>query len=974
MKIRKDKKNTFYKIILFISIVFAAGSLCANPEGGVVAAGNATIEQNPGNTQVNQSSQNAIINWQSFNIGANESTHFQQPSVNSITLNRINPHQGVSQIFGRLTANGKIILVNQSGIFFAPGSYVNVGGIIVSAVDITDQNFLAGKYIFNQAGNYHGTVVNRGYIQAAHNGLIALVGSNVRNDGYIEANLGNVVLSSGDKFTMDLTGDGLVHFSVDAPSSASGFDPEGKLMRDGVKNAGTIVADGGKVLLSAKTAQGVVDNAVNMSGVVQARSVAQQNGKIILNANDGTAHVSGRMIVSGQTGGKIKVLGKHITVASTAELDASGDNRGGTILIGGNAHGAGHEIHAQDTTVERGAKIKADAIHEGDGGKIVVWSDNNTQFHGEISARGGANGGNGGFAETSGGYLDVTDIKINLSAAHGKTGTWLLDPTDLTISNAATSNVNQSGDVYTGDANQNTSNLNITTLLAALAAASVEVETTTGGTGLGNGDITLVDALTWTSTNTLTLRAANNIYLNADITAVNGGLILNAANQAQSITSGSSGAPSATGVTANINVANFNLQQGQWYQVNSSLPTFNVTHNFQLNSGTLPAATVQFTRAAGGNGSSGDPYQLVDIFGVQGIGSNSTTLGYSYTLNNNIDATVTQNWNSGAGFIPISVFTGELNGQNKIITNLFVNSAGNYAGLFGQTSGATISNIQLQNVAISGVQYVGGLIGQATSGTVTNASVTSGTVQGDAYVGGLVGSIINTAIANSSAADAISGKNYLGGLVGENVGTLINSIASGTINIETGGFVAVADTAAFGTGQVTVNSGATLQVNNVTLTNDLILSGFGLSGTNGVLVGTGGNAVVSGRVMLAANVAFGTINSGDVLKLSGSINANNFTVVDIGPGKVICTNSSVCIGADTSNEIVSVITGQSPPAITTPYQPVPHNTQLANDNVSEYQQKTDADQLASQKFVCRHSQNSATCNSLDIEINDVNSG
>src|SRR5436190_5567954 len=126
---------TFVISYLFTSIVFA------NPVVNNVAAGNVTIHQAPNSTTVNQTSQRGIINWHSFNIGAGERTHFQQP-VGGVTLNRISATQGASQIYGRLTATGKIILVNPAGIYFGPTAYVNVGGLIATTADIHDNDFM----------------------------------------------------------------------------------------------------------------------------------------------------------------------------------------------------------------------------------------------------------------------------------------------------------------------------------------------------------------------------------------------------------------------------------------------------------------------------------------------------------------------------------------------------------------------------------------------------------------------------------------------------------------------------------------------------------------------------------------------------------------------------------------------------------------------------------------------------------------
>ncbi len=578
------------KLAVLMITLFVFNTTSANPTGGQVTAGDATINHSGNNTEIKQTSDQAIINWQSFNINSNETTHFQQPSANSITLNRINPGQGASQIFGRLTATGRIILVNQAGLYFGPSAFVDVGSLIVSTANISDQNFLAGKYSFDQPSTMHGVIVNAGIIHAADHGLIALIGSNVSNEGNIQVSLGNVILASGDKFTVDLTGDGLINFSIDADSTGSGRDINGRIMADGVSNSGTVSANGGKIIMSARAAEGVVNHTVNMSGIAEAHSVAQSNGEIILSANS-NIKISGRIDVSGKgnnaNGGKIKIVANKINITKKAILDASGDLNGGTILIktpesnnssitlagnitangytggsvkllsdaihlqsnavidvsgytqggealiGGNMQGKGTEQHAKTVTLDAGAKILANAITMGNGGKVIVWSDGTTNFHGNISAHGGAQGGNGGFVETSGKHLDVADSGINLTAANGQMGTWLLDPENIIIQNNNGSNSNGSynGNVYTptGDNSIVDSNL----LQTALASANVVI--TTGSSGSQQGNITVAAPITWNSNTTLTLNAANMIEILSNgnapmISAPRGNLELNAPN------------------------------------------------------------------------------------------------------------------------------------------------------------------------------------------------------------------------------------------------------------------------------------------------------------------------------------------------------------------------------------------------------------------------------------------------------------
>lgn len=698
---------------------------------------------------------------------------FQQPAQ-GIALNRISPLQGPSQIFGVLTATGRIILINQAGIYFGPTAHVDVGGLIASTSDIANADFLKGNYYFGQPSPYRGSIINEGSIQASQYGLVALMGTAVVNRGRIEAHMGSIQLASGNTFTIDLNGDGLIHFGVGEQATQRGLDQNGNELKNGVSNEGKLIANGGSVYLTGRAAQGVLDNVVNISGVVQAHSVYGKNGTIVLDAGTGNAHVSGRLIASGgkySTGGTVKVLAKSINVDSSAKINVSGGVGGGTILIGGNQSGAGPEMNASRTYVSSGAILNADARLNGDGGKIIIWSDGATNFYGTASAQGGVFGGNGGFVETSGHYLDVNGSKVNTSAPYGNRGTWLLDPTDIYIASSlanataagmsgSDTSANSSGPLTYQAGAVNASLLLTATLDAALANNNILVTTTSGGGGTGN--ITVVDPILWASTEGLTLNATNKIFINNSISGVNGSLTLiakSAALDSSSITTNSSGT---------ISVKNFTLQTGGWNQVTSSLPSFNVSSNFQIGSG-APSATVQFIRATSGNGA-GSPYIVTDIYGLQGIASNSTTLSENFTLGNNINAISTANWTNG--FVPIGItgtpYTGTFNGAGYQVSSLLVNAVG-AAGLFGATSAA--ANISLVGVtgSITGTTNVGGLVG-TNAGTIANAysfaSVSGGTTQG-----GLVGNNSGTISTSYSIGSVASG----GGLVGANTNTITNS-------------------------------------------------------------------------------------------------------------------------------------------------------------------------------------------------------
>jgi hypothetical protein len=207
-----------------------------------------------------------------------------------------------------------------------------------------------------------------------------------------------------------------------------------------------------------------------------------------------------------------------VSIGSTAKIDASGISGGGAINIGGGFQGADPDlVNARTTSVDAGASITADAVRAGDGGTVVLWSDKTTQFAGSISARGGADAGQGGFVEVSGKRrLDFTGT-VNLRAPMGRAGTLLLDPYNLTIASTG-------GNIAGTDATMDDSVLTVSALQSALDAGNVLV--TTGSSGSQAGNITVANSISWLSENTLTLRAANDIAINANILGLTGSLVL----------------------------------------------------------------------------------------------------------------------------------------------------------------------------------------------------------------------------------------------------------------------------------------------------------------------------------------------------------------------------------------------------------------------------------------------------------------
>ena len=419
----------------------------ARPAGGQVVAGAAAISQSPSTTTITQSSQRAAVNWRSFDVGASQTVQFQQPSTSAATLNRVtgpNP----SQIAGRINANGQVILVNQDGITFYRGAQVNAAGLVASAPGITNQNFMAGRMVFDQAAHPNARVENQGTITVQQTGLAALVAPQVANSGVINARLGHVVLAGASAATLDLYGDGLLAIDVTQQVTQVPVGPNGKPVTALVTNSGTVLADGGTVQLTARAADGIVQNLITAGGRIAAGSVGSRTGEIALNGIGGSITVTGQLAATGQapgsTGGQIEVVtDRGVTLTRTARLDASGRAGGGTVAIGttlARANG-GRSVKARQTamnvTVQAGARIDANSSGNGNGGRIAVLSTDATQMDGAISATGGPQGGDGGIVEVSGNTLGLNG-SIDVSSPVGQTGTILLDPGTLDIINSAT--------------------------------------------------------------------------------------------------------------------------------------------------------------------------------------------------------------------------------------------------------------------------------------------------------------------------------------------------------------------------------------------------------------------------------------------------------------------------------------------------------------------------------------------------------
>ncbi|NBU12972.1 MAG: hypothetical protein EBT40_06195, partial [Betaproteobacteria bacterium] len=337
-----------------------------------------------------------------------------------------------------MLANGQVWLLNPNGVFIGQGGQISSRSFLGTTSSLSNDDFMAGSYNFTRSAKPGGMLVNQGQITALQGGYAVLAGEAVRNNGIVSAELGQVVLAGGRAFAMDLQGDRLISFQVTQPVETLATD--GKAV---VLNTGSLIANGGRVTLTAKAAEDVVTSVINTSGLVQATSARNVNGTIVLEGDTGNVTVAGTLDASGrgagETGGAIKVFGQDLKVAA-ANLDASGDAGGGSIYVGGGWQGASIDgrLSALTTRIAADSMLNASALTGGNGGTVVAWSDvgnplSSTNVAGTLLARGGSQSGDGGKVETSGHHLGVNGVRVDTSAPTGLAGNWLIDPDDFTV-------------------------------------------------------------------------------------------------------------------------------------------------------------------------------------------------------------------------------------------------------------------------------------------------------------------------------------------------------------------------------------------------------------------------------------------------------------------------------------------------------------------------------------------------------------
>ncbi|MCE0484857.1 MAG: filamentous hemagglutinin N-terminal domain-containing protein [Methylacidiphilales bacterium] len=909
-----------------------------NPTGGQVAAGSASITNAGSTLTINQGSNAAIINWQSFSINSGELTKFIVPNSSSATLNRV-LGGNVSAIYGTLQSNGKFFLVNPSGIVVGASGRIDTAGFLGSTLNVSDDEFLKGGDL-HFTGTSGAGIDNQGVIHA-ESGDVYLIANQVNNSGTLSAPQGNVGMAAGSSILLQRAGDQhlFVQPNVSTVTQTTGVTNSGaieaataELKAAGgnayalaINNTGNIVATGfkkvnGQVYLTADGGD------ITNSGEISAQNPNGDGGTIVLNGHGtssaGTVLNSGKLIASGQTkgaeGGTVQVLGNRVGIIDHGVVDISGDAGGGTALIGGDEQGTNPAIlDADQTYVGPDAQVIADALATGDGGKIILWGDVSTQAYGQLSARGGSLSGNGGFVETSAPTLDVQTAP-NVSAPHGMAGTWLLDPSDILISDNVTTTPGFSAPFMITSGS--TFDLNQSDLLTALVNGNVTLDAS-GGSG-GNGTIiwqqpngTALDVSNIAG-HTLTLDAPAQFTNTSMTQIVLSGVVIQSINGGGSLNLAfNSASPSNA---SNVQILNSNIQlnggsmtaYGTGFMDTTQSTSFGNFDGIYISNSNLALAGGNLVL----NGTAGyyfnnDPsINAVSAgFGIDVEHSTITTTGtgtVSMTGNGGITTPLVT---SATSMIGVEVSNATVIGTDQGNTSITgtVNSGngvGNSAGIVGvDISGG--SNIT--TTKITGAPSAGGITlnGNTTGSTATDNSNVGVRVAGTStnlstISAGTGGNISITGNAGNITADVTGFTNGGGETAGIQLsnGATFTGIASDSITLNG---TAGADTSP-GAPQSSANStdstGVSIQSNNTGFTTPIAIT----TSTGDIsITGTGGTSLTSiegVQISGGTSPALTTITSG-----TGNITINGSTPNNAGA----ITQSLVAVDLNKGSEVLT---------------------------------------------------------------------
>ncbi|ESE59604.1 Two-partner secreted adhesin EtpA, partial [Salmonella enterica subsp. salamae serovar 58:l,z13,z28:z6 str. 00-0163] len=809
------------------------GMALANPSlpvGGQIVAGQGSISTSGNQMTVNQNTQGMVTNWNSFDIGKNHTVQFVQPGSSAVALNRVTGgHE--SQILGTLKANGQVMLINPAGVMFGKGAKVNTAGLVASTKNISNEDFMAGRYTFSGGSQPGAEIVNQGSLTTTKGGYIVLAADRVRNQGEIRTPGGRVVLAAADRVTLQLDNTGLTAVSVN-----------GSVVNALAENRGLISATNGQVYLTARGKDMLLNTVVNNSGTVEAKGLSERGGEIVLDGGDsGVVSQSGMLLADSDSGrgGKITLEGQNIHLAGGSLISATGETGGGEVYVGGGWQGKDSSIrHASKVVMDKTAVIDVSAKARGQGGTAVLWSDDYTNFRGTILARGGLQGGDGGRVETSSHHNLQAFGDVDASAVKGNAGEWLLDPFDITVVSGSTdTDVNEgSGNdgIFTPDSG--TSQVSNGTINNRLnSGTNVTIKTAKENSGSTQwGNITVNADISHTATNnvSLTLEADGNINItNHNITSTTGKLDVNllgagshdgtitlnnatVSSNGGNITLGQLNAGS-DGTTSGLAVSITNSTLNATSAGNISITANNGT---TLDNGTLSGNEVSVSASSGtgdalviNNGSKLTAAGNIGLNATVANGNALTVSGGNISAGKDISLTGTAKTGSGYG---VSLTNGNMTASSG---NISVNGTGYDSGSGAlQVNGG---NFSAQNTVLEGTAGRNNVGANLTG----NINVTQGNLA-------VTGTVKRT---NDGAYQGLTASNLNISVTG---GTL--SLAGCITNAATSGSKPVALTL----------TNANLSATDVSLSGTVESGGTGLSLTNTTINATTGNAALNATV------------------------------------------------------------------------------------------------------------------------------
>lgn len=510
-----------YYVAFYVVPLLGLGLATTVQAQSITAADQATTIQHTGNTyQINGGNLSAdstvlFHSFDQFGLLTQEAALFSNPVATDNIIGRV--VGGDASIIDGLLAvdgNANLYLVNPAGVLFGENAQLNLDGSFSASTatglifgdelfDVLGSNnnfnLLSGVptgYVFgNQTAS---AVVNAGNLAVDSGQSLTLLGGQVINTGQLSA-------PNGEILVMAVPGENLVRISQ--PGSLLSLELAS--VADTAESA-FAVSTVPALLAGASDLGMATDIMVNPDG-----TVSLTGSSLEIPVDDGTTIVAGQL--TADEGGDIAILGEKIALVG-ASVDASGETGGGTVLVGGDWLGASTVPQAATTVADETSVIRADAQDDGDGGTIVTWGTDLLRTTGQLSSRGGANGGDGGLIETSGlGLLDIRTTP-DVTAANGAGGLWLLDPANIRIvAGTGATNVSPINPFDVGILTTDAL-LGVDLIEAALAeGGNVEVQTT--GDTPGDGNIILEVPLDYhlAGDGSLTFRAEGEIQILADI-------------------------------------------------------------------------------------------------------------------------------------------------------------------------------------------------------------------------------------------------------------------------------------------------------------------------------------------------------------------------------------------------------------------------------------------------------------------------